>query len=79
MLCPKATPTPSARLRRRPSAARRGPAAELHQGRLIGGATTWNPGRSSTVEPAYRYRSAIRLAPIARIFIRSVTFNLTIL
>ena len=31
------------------------------------------------VEPAYRYRSAIRLAPVARIFIRSVTFNLTIL
>ena len=33
----------------------------------------------NTVEPAYRYRSAIRLVPVARIFIRSVTFNLTIL
>lgn len=33
----------------------------------------------NTVEPAYRYRSAIRLAPVARIFIRSVTFNLTVL
>lgn len=36
-------------------------------------------GQCDTVEPAYRYRSAIRLAPVARIFIRSVTFNLTIL
>ena len=36
-------------------------------------------GQYNTVEPAYRYRSAIRLAPILRIFIRSVTFNLTIL
>ena len=32
-----------------------------------------------TVEPAYRYRSAIRLAPVARIFIRSVIINLTML
>lgn len=32
-------------------------------------------GQYNTVEPAYRYRSAIRLAPVARIFIRSVTFN----
>ena len=36
-------------------------------------------GQYNIVEPAYRYRSAIRLAPVARIFIRSVTFNLTIL
>lgn len=36
-------------------------------------------GQYNTVEPAYRYRSAIRLAPIARIFIRSVIINLTIL
>ena len=43
-LCPKATPTPSARLRRRPSAARRVPAAELHQGRLIGGRPHGTPG-----------------------------------
>lgn len=32
---------------------RRVPAAGLHQGRLIGGTTTWNPGRSScTVDPS---------------------------
>lgn len=31
------------------------------------------------VKPAYRYRSAIRLAPIARIFIRSDIINLTML
>ena len=36
-------------------------------------------GQYNTVEPAYRYRSAIRLAPIARIFIRSVIINLTML
>lgn len=36
-------------------------------------------GQYDTVEPACRYRSAIRLAPAARTFIRSVTFNLTIL
>lgn len=29
-------------------------------------------GQYDTVEPAYQYRSAIRLAPVARIFIRSV-------
>lgn len=40
----KATPTPRARLRRRPSAARRVPAAELHQGRLIGGRPHGTPG-----------------------------------
>ena len=43
-LYPKATPTPRARLRRRPSAARRVPAAELHQGRLIGGRPHGTPG-----------------------------------
>ena len=36
-------------------------------------------GQYNTVEPAYRYRSAIRLAPIARIFILSVIINLTML
>lgn len=36
-------------------------------------------GQYNAVKPAYRYRSAIRLAPAARIFIQSVTFNLTIL
>lgn len=34
-------------------------------------------GQYDAVEPAYRYRSAIRLAPVARIFIRSVIINLT--
>lgn len=34
-------------------------------------------GQYNTVEPAYRYRSAIRLAPILRIFIRSDIINLT--
>lgn len=36
-------------------------------------------GQYNTVEPAYRYHLAIRLAPIARIFIRSVIINLTML
>lgn len=37
-------------------------------------------GQYDTVEPAYRYRSAIRLAPpVTRIFIRSVIINLTML
>lgn len=36
-------------------------------------------GQYDAVKPAYRYRPAIRLAPIARIFIRSVIINLTIL
>lgn len=36
-------------------------------------------GQCDTVEPAYRYRSAIRLAPVARIFIRAVIINLTML
>lgn len=36
-------------------------------------------GQYDAVEPAYRYRSAIRLAPIARIFIRSVIIDLTML
>lgn len=36
-------------------------------------------GQYDTVEPAYQYRSAIRLAPVARIFIRSVIINLTML
>lgn len=36
-------------------------------------------GQCDTVEPAYRYRSAIRLAPVARIFIQSVIINLTML
>lgn len=36
-------------------------------------------GQYNTVEPAYRYRSAIRLAPVARIFILSVIINLTML
>lgn len=36
-------------------------------------------GQYDTVEPAYRYSSAIRLAPVARIFIRSVIINLTML
>ena len=36
-------------------------------------------GQYNTVEPAYRYRSAIRLAAAARIFIQSVIINLTML
>lgn len=36
-------------------------------------------GQCDTVEPAYRYRSVIRLAPVACIFIRSVIINLTML
>lgn len=36
-------------------------------------------GQYDAVEPAYRYRPAIRFAPIARIFIRSVIINLTML
>ena len=36
-------------------------------------------GQYDAVEPAYRYRPAIRLAPVARIFIRSVIINLTML
>lgn len=36
-------------------------------------------GQYDAVEPAHRYRSAIRLAPIARIFIRAVIINLTML
>lgn len=46
-LCPKATPTPSTRSRRRPSAARRVPAAGIHQGRLIGGRPHGTPGNQA--------------------------------
>lgn len=36
-------------------------------------------GQYDAVEPAYRYRSAIRLATVARIFIRSVIINVTMI